>query len=105
MDPHKGFPIIDETKCKDDCKECVDACPTNAIIFNPLSIDLGKSIFCSECEKSCSFEVFKFTKNYKLGNIRRNKLIISAEKTFEEYFSQAIETKREIHSLFGRLLS
>jgi len=103
LDTHRGFPVVDESKCKNGCIEAVEICPTKAITSNPLSIDLGKCIFCGECEL-VSNGAIKFSNEHKLGTDQRNKLIISSEKSFNNFYKEAIEAKKEIHKLFGHSL-
>jgi Ni,Fe-hydrogenase III small subunit/NAD-dependent dihydropyrimidine dehydrogenase PreA subunit len=104
MDTHRGFPVINENGEKDSFKDCKDVCPTNAIGINPLSIDLGKCTFCGECERACDGKLIKFTNESKLGSTTRNKLIVTSGTTFEDYKSNAIEVRKEIHKMFGRSL-
>ena len=67
-DRMKGMPEI-----KGEISEvCYKICPTKAIIDN--KIDLGKCIFCGECERECSNIVFK--NDYKMGSTDRNALIV-----------------------------
>ncbi len=103
METFRGFPIIDETKSLDGGADCKEVCPTEAIDINPLRIDLGKCIFCGECEK-ISDGAIKFTNQYRLGSSKRESLVITSEKTFDEFDNEAIEAKKEIHKLFGRSL-
>ena len=49
----RGFPLLNETRCSQGCSDCVSACPTDAIIINPLRLDLGSCIFCGDCERVC----------------------------------------------------
>ncbi len=104
LDTFRGFPVIDESKCRNGCEQCKEVCPSNAIEFNPLRIDLGKCTFCGECEKACEDGAIKFSSQFRLGSTNREKLIISSQKTFEEFDREAIESKKEIHKLFGRSL-
>ena len=47
---YRGLPVIDSSQCPDGCKECVEACPTQAISLNgTLKIDLGRCLFCTDC--------------------------------------------------------
>jgi Ni,Fe-hydrogenase III small subunit/NAD-dependent dihydropyrimidine dehydrogenase PreA subunit len=103
-DAHRGFPVIDESKCIDNCRECESICPTGAIKIKPLSVDIGKCIFCSECESFCTNGTIKFINEYKLGSAERNKLIIPSGKSFANYHSEAIKARKEIHKLFGHSL-
>ena len=104
LDTHRGFPVIDESKCINDCTNCKEVCPTDAIKIKPLSIDLGKCIFCGECEKACTSGAIKFTNEHKLGSTERNFLNISTGTTFTEFEEHAIESKEKIHKIFGRSL-
>ena len=101
---HRGFPVIDESKCMDDCQKCSDICPASAISLKPLSIDIGKCTFCGECERVCGNGAVKFINEYKSGSTDREKLIITSNKSFEEFRKDAIIKRKEIHKLFGRSL-
>ena len=103
METFRGFPVIDESKFADGGIGCKEICPTGAIEINPLRIDLGKCIFCGECE-SVSDGAIKFINQYRLGSSKRESLIVASGKTFEEYDEDAIEAKKQIHKLFGRSL-
>lgn len=103
LETFRGFPAIDESIGLDKASECKQICPTGAIEVNPLRIDLGKCIFCGECER-VSNGAIKFTNKYRLGSSKRESLVISSGTKFEEYNEAAIEAKREIHKLFGRSL-
>ena len=102
LETFRGFPIVDESKCENNCEKCKSVCPTGAIETDPLRIDLGKCIFCGECEKVCSSGAIKFTNQYQLGSTNRNSLIISSGQSFEEFKEEAIKAKKEIHKIFGR---
>lgn len=103
MDTHRGFPVIDESKYSGNWKEVINICPTNAIGKNPVSIDLGKCIFCGECEK-ISNGAIKFTNEVKLGAVDRESLTITSETEYSDYARLAIKSTKEIHKIFGRSL-
>jgi Ni,Fe-hydrogenase III small subunit/Pyruvate/2-oxoacid:ferredoxin oxidoreductase delta subunit len=71
-----GRPEIDEKACKEGCAACAEACPTDAIALEPLSLDLGKCVFCNECVRVCSEEKIVFTNDYKTATNDRESLII-----------------------------
>ncbi len=103
MESHRGFPVIDESKHPGSWQSVVDICPTGAITGEPLSIDLGKCIFCGECEKS-SAGAIKFTSSHKTGTSDRERLIVGPGESYDTFRESAIESRREIHKLFGRSL-
>ncbi len=103
MESHRGFPVIDETKYPGDWQSIVDICPTGAISKEPVSIDLGKCIFCGECEKLSGGAV-RFTNIHKTAASDRRHLIVASGSEYDSYRENAVEVKREIHKLFGRSL-
>lgn len=91
----RGLPRICAEKCT-NFEECKAICPTNAINDN-LSIDLGKCIFCGECERVCGLEVIKFTNFHKIGSISRENLLTKGEL-------DPIKSTEVIKKTFGRSL-
>lgn len=93
----RGFPIINSL-----LGDSVNAsiCPTGALSNNPLSIDMGKCTFCTNCK--C--KAIQFSSYYKLGATSRNDLIIQDGTTLEDYKKIAIKTREEIKRIFSRSL-
>lgn len=58
-----------------DTNSLIALCPTDAIASNPVSIDLGKCVFCGECAFAFP-EKIKFTTDYKIATNDRKNLII-----------------------------
>ena len=75
----RGRPAIDPAKCVDGCRECADACPTEAIApgRNP-TLDLGRCLFCNECTKACPTGAIRFTPDHRMAATRREDLIVDA---------------------------
>jgi Ni,Fe-hydrogenase III small subunit len=71
----RGRPIISKLPDNNEKAELVNLCPTNAIIAEPFGIDLGKCVFCKECEFKVPDKI-AFTNDYKIATNDRNKLII-----------------------------
>ncbi len=69
----RGRPEI--TNEKVDTNTLVELCPTGAIDSNPVSIDIGKCIFCGECAFAFPCKI-KFTKDYKITTNHRAGLIV-----------------------------
>ena len=99
----RGFPILDSTKCANP-EQYANVCPTGALNFKPLSIDMGKCTFCGACKNLCKDGAIEFSNYYKLASTSREKLVITEGMTSEEYEKTAIEVKKEITSVFSRSL-
>jgi len=95
----RGLPRIDPTKCPDGCRECAEHCPTDAIRVDDgnVAVDLGRCLFCPECERACPEGAIEFTSDYRLAARTRDDL------------SSPIPTVRaldeKLRKLFGRSLN
>lgn len=98
----RGLPLIDHQLCS-NCLNCSTICPTNAI-NSDLSIDLGKCIFCGDCEKECPDKALKFTHYHKLSSTKRDHLIITKKTTIDNYEINSIKIKEKIKKLFDKSL-
>lgn len=76
-----GRPMIDAKRCAADCDACVACCPTGALEggtdAQPLRLDLGRCLFCRECERTCPERVIEFSRDYRLGASRREDLRVT----------------------------
>ena len=100
-DRFRGRPAIDAAKCPQGCRECVEACPISAISIEGrrLQLDLGRCLFCPECERACPHGAIRNTQEYRLATNRRDALVIGG-KEFE--LARALDEKTR--RLFGRSL-
>ena len=100
-DRFRGRPVIDTGRCPAGCHECADVCPTDAIRVEQgkVSLDLGKCLFCPECERACPEGAIRFTTEARLAVSRREALLFSGQ---ELQLAQAL--KEETRRLFGRSL-
>jgi len=92
----RGFPILKDNKETID----ISCCPTGALSINPLKIDMGKCIFCTNCK--CS--AIQFSNKYKLASDDREKLIITENMTSDEFEKIAIQSRKEIKKVFSKSL-
>ena len=76
IETHHGFPIIDETKYHDNWQKVVDVCPTKAMTISPAAIDLGKCIFCGECERASNGAI-RFSNGYTIAASKRDHLVVA----------------------------
>src|SRR5258708_14346688 len=74
----RGAPVIDPTRCPDGCRECAEACPTDAIRIDDgrVALDLGRCIFCPECESACPEGAIAFSDDYRLAARTREDLFV-----------------------------
>ncbi len=96
----RGLPIIDGAKCHDGCRECADACPTEAIALNgEMKLDLGKCLFCTDCMDACPEGAIQHSKDFRMAFRERGDLVIDGQ-TVE--LAKALDEKSR--QLFGRSL-
>jgi Ni,Fe-hydrogenase III small subunit len=93
----RGRPEINFEKV--DEKVLADTCPTDAIMTNPVRIDLGKCTFCGECSRLFPGKVH-FTTDYKMSVNERASLIISEGVVDTISLNPGI-IRKEIHKLFS----
>jgi Ni,Fe-hydrogenase III small subunit len=96
----RGRPVISNAPV--DADRLIALCPTHAIGKAPLSIDLGRCLFCGECAIQFPDKIH-FTKDYRLSSNDRNRLIV-AEGVDESITMNEAEIRKEIRSLLGRSL-
>jgi Ni,Fe-hydrogenase III small subunit/formate hydrogenlyase subunit 6/NADH:ubiquinone oxidoreductase subunit I len=100
-DRFRGLPVVTTASCPEECRACIDTCPTDAIRHGErgLQLDLGRCLFCAECEHACPEGVIRFSGDYRLATRGRDDLILHG---------QAIELARALDArsrrLFGRSL-
>ena len=94
-----GLPTIKEEQCKTTCSECITRCPADAIDKKngKIQIDLGKCIFCQECEKICPQNLISFSSEFSLATSQRDDLLIT-----DKQFRQAQSLKKELLRIWGR---
>lgn len=97
----RGLPVIDSTRCPEGCRDCAEACPTEAIRLSggDVSIDLGRCLFCPECERACPEGAIRFSTDYRLAARNREALEIGPR---ELELAGALEEK--LRRLLGRSL-
>jgi len=98
----RGLPKITAFKCSAKCNLCNDVCPTFALSFNPLSINLASCIFCGECENNCERGAITFTNFYKLSSTNIDSLLITDKITKDNFEEIAFKTRNKIVSKFKR---
>jgi len=98
----RGAPVIEPTRCPDGCRVCAEACPTDAILFRDGTpvLDLGRCIFCPECESACPEGAITFSGDYRPAARGRDDLLVTPDT--ERQLATALDAK--LRRLFGRSL-
>ena len=65
----RGFPMLTVTDDKSDLERAAAICPTCAITTSPLTLDMGKCLFCGECQRIAPKNI-KFTNEHRLAATR-----------------------------------
>jgi Ni,Fe-hydrogenase III small subunit/NAD-dependent dihydropyrimidine dehydrogenase PreA subunit len=74
-DRFRGRPEFGPGACSEGCSACAQACPTGAIGLAPLSLDLGRCLFCTECMDACPDGIIRFTGDHRLAARNRDDLM------------------------------
>jgi Ni,Fe-hydrogenase III small subunit/Pyruvate/2-oxoacid:ferredoxin oxidoreductase delta subunit len=95
----RGRPTVDPIRCRDGCRACADACPTDAIRLTPGAprIDLGRCLFCPDCAEACPQGAISYGRDHRLATRTREALLED-----ERGLAAALDAK--MRSLFGRSL-
>jgi Ni,Fe-hydrogenase III small subunit len=72
----RGRPVIATTPCEDRCTACRDVCPTQAIALDPVKLDLGRCVFCTECVAACPVGKIAFTPDPRLAASTLPELVV-----------------------------
>lgn len=96
----RGRPEIGTSKV--DEKELINCCPTQAILGNPVKINLAKCNFCGECTFRFP-EKIKFTADHRLATNKLENLIIQENQFTSIELDQKIIEKK-IKATFRRSL-
>jgi Ni,Fe-hydrogenase III small subunit/formate hydrogenlyase subunit 6/NADH:ubiquinone oxidoreductase subunit I len=102
----RGLPVIDGSKCRDGCRDCVESCPTRAISAGEeggaprLNLDLGRCLFCNDCVQACPEGAIAWTQDYRLATRTRAALEVGDGRRLELAHALDAQARR----LFGRSL-
>lgn len=95
----RGYPRLDPALCPPGCTVCTDVCPVDAVYHaNGLAVDMGKCLFCPECERACPTGALTFMRDEKLAASEREDLVVREGE--ERRLAHAMG--KELLSLFGR---
>jgi len=94
-------PVADPSKCPVGCRDCAEACPTDAIAIDDkgLRLDLGRCLFCTDCVEVCPEQAIRYTQDFRLAARKRDDLVLGGESL---KLAEALDKKTR--RLFGRSL-
>ncbi len=98
----RGRPALAPEKCRDGCRACAEACPTEAVLDAgraTMRIDMGRCLFCAACAEACPEEAVRFTGDYRLSAGARGGLVCAGD---EPVLARALDER--MRRLFGRSL-
>jgi Ni,Fe-hydrogenase III small subunit/ferredoxin len=100
-DRFRGLPVVDTSKCPVGCRDCAEACPTDAITIDDkgFRIDLGRCLFCTDCEQACPERAIRYSQEHRLAARTRDDLVYDG-RTLK--LAKALDDKSR--RLFGRSL-
>lgn len=95
----RGRPVLHPEKCSEECRKCREVCPTEAISINPLTLDLGRCLFCQECVNACPEDAITYSRDYRMSARKKEDLILKGEE-----LKLANSLEKKMKRLFGRSL-
>ncbi|MDD2714982.1 MAG: 4Fe-4S binding protein [Candidatus Wallbacteria bacterium] len=101
--PFRGLPELVNGKCPENCSQCLKTCPTGAVSFAPLMIDLGRCIFCGDCARECPEKAISFSSFHKTGTNSREFLKVG-QITADDYLKNSIVPDESVRKIFGKSL-
>ena len=98
----RGLPVISADITAEEIEKVVKLCPTGAITSSPFSLDLGKCVFCKECQFALPGKI-TFTNDYKIATNTKESLIIRAGED-KLLTLDPEKVRKEIRSFFKHAL-
>src|SRR5688500_4185306 len=97
----RGLPVTDTSRCSVVLRGGAVAGPTHAVTRDQsgVRLDLGRWLFCTDCQKACPEGAIRYTPEYRLATRTRADLILQGQGL---KLAEALEEKSR--RLFGRSL-
>ena len=97
----RGLPVINQACVDPSCETRVSCCPVSALAYQSgqVTLDLGRCLFCGECEQALPQGAITFSKDHQLAARDRQALVLGRGETV---LKAALDAKMQ--KLFGRSL-
>ncbi|MBF0103386.1 MAG: hydrogenase [Desulfobacterales bacterium] len=95
--PYRGKPFFHEHCDMELITECIESCPQKALHFSKEkgpSLDMGKCVFCGQCERVSKKKWITFTTNFELGVTQKDHLVTNG---------QIPDIKQDVNNKFKKL--
>lgn len=96
---YRGRPQVNTQASADLIAKCTEACPQNAIDPSRKRIDMGKCVFCGDCERISKGEFISFTQDFEISVSEKKHLLTDGGLP-----ALAEHSKQHFKKLFGRSL-
>lgn len=97
----RGRPVLSDGGDAEALEEAAALCPTGAITTRPLTLDLGRCLFCGECARRAPKSI-RFTNDYHLATTRREDLIVKVGQEKIPFTEGAL--RPEVRTIFKQSL-
>jgi len=97
---YRGLPNVHKNAPDDLVEKCASACPQDAIDAEAKVIDMGRCVFCGQCERLSKGAFVSFTQNFELSVAEKKHLVTDGVNLP----SLADHSKQHFKKLFGRSL-
>ena len=98
-DRYRGIPKIDPAAPAEMAVQCADACPQQAIDAASKRIDMGRCVFCGDCERISNGKFVSFSRQFETAVAEKADLITAGDLP-----DLAAHSKKHFKKLFGRSL-
>ena len=97
--PYRGKPQINPSAPMEMITACAEICPQDAIDIAKKTIDMGRCVFCGQCERISNGSFVTFTRKFEIATADRSHLITDGSLP-----DLANHAKTHFKKLFGRSL-
>ncbi len=96
---YRGRPEVKKGAPADVVRKCMEACPQGAIDPSGKSIDMGRCVFCGNCERVSDGSFISFTRDFKISAADKKHLVTDGALP-----DLTKHSKQHFKKLFGRSL-